>query len=74
MPSTQKAGVKLTVANLKIGQRKFVVVPERDFDRLQRENKRYRRLVEEDRALGSLAMKELKVFRKGGGKGIPWTK
>jgi hypothetical protein len=28
--------------------------------------------VAEDRALGKLAVKELKAFRKGGGKGIPW--
>jgi hypothetical protein len=62
----------MTVANLKIGRRNFVVVPERDFERLQRENKQYRRLIEEDRVLGKLAEKELRSFRKGGGKGIPW--
>jgi PHD/YefM family antitoxin component YafN of YafNO toxin-antitoxin module len=64
----------MTVANLKIGRRNFVVVPERDFDRMQLENKRYRQLVEEDRAMGELAEKELKTFRKAGGKGIPWEK
>ena len=63
----------MTVANLKIRRQKFVVVPERDFDRMRRENKRYRQLVEEDRALGELAEKELKAFRKGGRKGIPWV-
>ncbi|MFI5378904.1 MAG: hypothetical protein ACHRHE_06390 [Tepidisphaerales bacterium] len=62
----------MTVANLKIGRRTFVVVPERDFDRMQRENKQYRQLLEEDRALGVLAEKELSAFRKGGSKGIPW--
>lgn len=62
----------MTVANLKIGRRNFVVVPERDFDRMRQENKRYRQLLEEDRALGVLAEKELKAFRKSGGKGIPW--
>jgi hypothetical protein len=62
----------MTVANFKIGKRKFIVVPERDFDRMQRENNRYRQLVKEDRALGELAEKELKAFRKGGSKGTPW--
>lgn len=64
----------MTIANLKIGRRSFVVVPERDFDRMRQENQQYRRLVHEDRALGQLAMKELKDFRKSGGKGIPWEK
>lgn len=62
----------MTVANLKIGKRAFVVVPERDFDRMQRENKRYRQLLDEDHALGQLAERELKAFRKAGCKGIPW--
>jgi hypothetical protein len=62
----------MTVANLKIGNRKFVVVPERDFERMRRENDEYQRLLEEDRALGKLGEKELKAFRKSGGKGIPW--
>ena len=52
----------MTVANLKIGKRTFVVVPERDFDRLQRGDKRYHELLEEDHALGQLAEKELKTF------------
>jgi hypothetical protein len=64
----------MTIANFKIGRRNFVVVPEREFDRMQSENKRYRQLLEEDRALGELASKELKAFRKGGSKGIPWEK
>lgn len=64
----------MTVANLKIGQRNFVVVPERDFDRIQRESAQYRRLVKEDRALGEIATKELKAFRKGGSRGIAWEK
>jgi len=62
----------MTIANLKIGRQRFVVVAERDFDRLQRENKQYRRLIEEDRVLGQLAVKELKAFRKNAGKGIRW--
>jgi len=62
----------MTVANLKIGQRHFVVIPERDFDRMRRENKRYRQMVEEDHALGALATTELKAFRRCGGKGVPW--
>jgi len=64
----------MTVTNLKIGQRHFVVIPERAFDRMQRENQRYRQMVEEDHALGMLAEKELKAFRRGGGKGVPWNK
>ena len=62
----------MTIANLKIGRQRFVVVSERDFERLQRENKRYRQIVEEDSALGKLAEKELNTFRKNGGKGIRW--
>jgi len=63
----------MTVANLKIGKRNFVVVPERDFDRLSKESQQYRRLLREDTALGSLAVKELKAFRKSGGVGTPWA-
>ena len=62
----------MTVASLKIGKRGFVVVPERDFERMRRENQQYRQLLSEDEALGNLAEKELKAFRKGGGKGVPW--
>jgi hypothetical protein len=62
----------MTSTNFKIGKRTFVVVPERDFDRMRRENERYRQLVAEDAALGKLAVKELKSFRKAGSKGIPW--
>jgi hypothetical protein len=64
----------MTVANLRIGRRHFVVVPGRDFERMRLENKRYRQLLEEDRLLGELAEKELKAFRKRGGKGVPWEK
>jgi hypothetical protein len=63
----------MTIANLKIGQQKFVVLRQRDFQKLQQENERYRRMVEEDRVLGELAMKELKAYRKSG-KGTPWEK
>jgi hypothetical protein len=59
----------MTVANLKIGQRKFVVIPKRDFDRMQKENQHYRQILKEDHVLGSLAEKELKAFRKSGCKG-----
>ncbi len=62
----------MSIANFKIGRRSFVVVPKRDFDRMLRENQRYRQLVREDEALGKLAMKELKAYRKIGGKGVPW--
>jgi len=64
----------MTIANLKIGRQNFVVVPQRDFARLQRGSESYRQMLEEDRALGELAVKELKAFRKGGSKGIPWEK
>ena len=60
------------VASLKIGRQNFVVVPQRDFERMRLENQRYQKVVAEDRALGKLAEKELKAFRKGGGRGIPW--
>ncbi len=62
----------MSVANFKIGRRSFVVVPEREFDRLQRENQRYRQLLQEDEALGKLAERELKAFRKSGGRGTSW--
>jgi hypothetical protein len=49
-------------------------VPERDFRRLRKESEQYRRLLEEDSALGERAQKELRAFRKGGRKGIPWER
>jgi hypothetical protein len=62
----------MTTATLKIGRQNFIVVPERDFDRMTRENEQYKKLVNEDHALGQLAEKELKSFRKKGSKGTPW--
>jgi hypothetical protein len=62
----------MTVASLKIGRQNFVVIPEKDFDRMTHENQQYQKLVNEDRALGLLAEKELKSFRKKGGKGTSW--
>ncbi|MEI8195320.1 MAG: hypothetical protein WCI73_05375 [Phycisphaerae bacterium] len=53
----------MTITKLKLGKRKFVILPERDFNQMQRENQAYQRLAEEDRALGALAQKELKIFR-----------
>lgn len=64
----------MTITKLKLGSRKFVVITERDFDHLQRESHAYRRLIEEDAALGTLAQKELRAFRKGGSKGTSWAK
>ena len=61
----------MTIATLKIGSRKFVVVPERDFARIRRGDEQYRQLQAESRALGELASKRLKAFRQSGGKGIP---
>ena len=43
-------------------------------ERLRHLKKRYLRLVEEDRAMGKLAEKELKAYRKTGRKGIPWER
>ena len=62
----------MTVATLKIGRKNFVVLPERHFDLMLRENAKYRKLLEEDHALGKLAERELKAFRKNGRKGTPW--
>jgi hypothetical protein len=61
----------MTIANLKIGQQKYVVLREKDFHKIQQESRRYQRMVEEDRVLGELAMKELRAYRKTG-KGTPW--
>ena len=64
----------MTVAHLKIGRKAFVVIPEADFLRLRRESDEYRKSVAEDHALGRLAQKELRTFRKHGSKGTPpWT-
>ncbi len=62
----------MTVANLKIGRKTFVVVPQKDFVRLQRESDQYRKSVAEDCELGKLAEKELKAFRKHGSRGTTW--
>ncbi len=62
----------MTVSTLKIGDKNFIVLPKRDFERITRENAQYRQLINEDHALGKLAEKELKSFRKKGSKGIPW--
>jgi PHD/YefM family antitoxin component YafN of YafNO toxin-antitoxin module len=62
----------MTVAHLKIGRKAFVVIPEADFVRLQRESDEYRKSIAEDHILGRLAEKELKAFRKRGSKGTPW--
>ena len=63
----------MTIANLKIGQEQYVVLRQRDFRKIQQESRQYRRMVEEDRILGELAMKELKAYKKSG-KGTPWEK
>lgn len=62
----------MTVSNLKIGRQKFIVVPERDFTRLARESEAYRRMVAEDHALGRIAERELKLYRKNG-KAVAWS-
>ena len=65
--------VSVTVASLKIGTRSFVVISERDFARMRKENQQYRQLLREDTALANLAEKELQAFRKSGRAGIPWA-
>ena len=62
----------MTVSNLEIGGRRFVVLPRKDFDRLTHESAQLHSLIKEDAALGKLAERELRAFRKSGGKGVPW--
>ena len=62
----------MTVASLNIGRKRFVVLPRKDFDRLRHENAELRQLMEEDAALGKLAEREWRAFRKSGGKGVAW--
>jgi hypothetical protein len=61
----------MTVRTLTIGKRSFVLVDQKAFVRLRRDSERYRKLQEEDRALGKLAMRRLRAFRRGGSKGAP---
>jgi hypothetical protein len=49
----------MTVQTLTIGKRRFVLVDQRAFARLREESERYRKLREEDRVLGKLAMRRL---------------
>lgn len=61
----------MTVSNLMIGKQKFVVVPHRDFTRIAKESQAYRRMALEDHALGKIAEKELRAYRRTG-KAVPW--
>ncbi len=61
----------MKVQTLTIGKRQFVLVDEKAFARLQQESEKYRKLKEEDRALGKLAIRRLRAYRRSGGKGIP---
>lgn len=61
----------MTVANVKLGGREYVLIPKRDFARICRGDSNYRKLQEEDRALGKLASARLRAFRRTGSKGIP---
>ncbi len=58
----------MVTQTLTIGKRRFVVVPERDFQRLQKQagEKTVRREFAEE------AMRELKAYRKTG-KAAKWT-
>ncbi len=64
----------MAVANLTIGRQKFVVVPANEFARMKADGERYQKMLEADRALTELAVKELKAYRKDPSKGIPWEK
>ena len=62
----------MTIAKFKIGNRKFVVVAEHEYKKLRLTDTLYRQMISEEHALGLLAAKELKAFRKSSGKGISW--
>lgn len=57
----------MTVANLKIGQREFVVIPRRDYDRMRAELDAE---AAQDRADVAEAIKRLKDPRQ---KSVPWS-
>jgi len=61
----------MNVQTVTIGKRRFVLVDQKAFARLQQESERYRKLRQEDRELGRLAMTRLRAYRRGGSKGIP---
>lgn len=61
----------MNVQTLTIGKRQFVLVDRKAFARLRQESESYRKLREEDRALGKLAMRRLRAYRRGGSEGIP---
>jgi hypothetical protein len=62
----------MTVASLNLGSKQFVVLPRKEFDKLQQENARLHSLLKEDAALGKLAQREWRAFKKSGGKGTSW--
>jgi hypothetical protein len=70
----QKVGNVMTVASLNLGRRQFVVVPQSDFARLQQDSAALHQLLQEDAALGKLADRELRAFKRRGGKGVPWSR
>lgn len=57
----------MTVQTLTVGKRQFVLLDREAFTRLQQESECFRKLTEEDRAMGKLAMKRLRAYRRGGG-------
>ena len=63
----------MTVSNLKIGNRPYVVIAKRDYAKAQQELSEYRRLIAEDHEVGRLAEQELRSYRKTG-KSTPWAK
>ena len=65
-------GENMTVANLNIDNKQFVVVSRKDFQRLRQESAQLHQLLKEDAALGKIADKALRAFKKGGSKGTPW--
>lgn len=63
----------MTISNLTIGNKPYVVISKRDYTKTQQELAEYRRLLAEDRELGRLAEQELRAYRRSG-KGTPWAK
>ena len=62
----------MTVANLKIGNKTYVVVPSDEFKRLQRENHRLHKLEAEDAAWRKMGEQALRTHKKSGSRGKPW--
>lgn len=60
----------MTVANIRLSGREYVLIRKRDFSRLMKHESLYRRMQSEDESLVALAAKRLKAFDRAGGKGV----